>query len=876
MNFRSEKIKLCQLIVHRDAAFRCVVEVGKKPYVQFNDLNEALSVSQRTHVAEIRRFTEIERSLRYLENEIVNAGAKEHIAALEVKNTETAPQRQINDLETQVFELEKDIRQFLENEGKMQKNYNMAREFLHVLKKVDTFFEVHIENEALTELYDKSEINPVNELGTALTPLIGDETTPWFIAGTLEAVKRTAFERVLWRACRRTAFVRTAEINEVFDDPYTGKSTQKCVFIIFFKGQKLQDIVNRVCDGFNARQYNCPKSSRERQMVIADVTIRLHDLKTVIDTSEDQKMQLMKNAAYDLPEWQRQIHIQKTVFHTLNKFRYDSSGNFGIAECWIPEIYLEEVREALQSGTAAAGTSIRPIINVMATDETPPTFNRTNKFTEVFQNIVDSYGVACYREMNPAPYTIISFPFLFAMMFGDVGHALIMLLAAIGFVAYEKKLIAKRINDEIFNAFFGGRYIILLMGIFSVYTGLIYNDAFSKSFNVFGSGWVNPYSIEDLQKWENKTTILPQLDPKDAFKHAEGPYPFGIDPIWNFSNNRLNFINSLKMKASVIVGIAQMTLGIIISFFNFKHQRSYADIFTTFIPQMIFMSTIFVYLCIQIFLKWIYFWVVPAEVFGQTYPGPHCAPSLLIGLINMFMFKPRNDSFIDSNGHEVRQCHLSQWYPNQSLIESVLVITAVTCIPIMLFGKPLCHKIFASKKKRHTRRKAPPMKVRVQVESEEIELIPAEGTNGKVIEEPHIEETHDEHGGADLMVHQAIHTIEFVLGCISHTASYLRLWALSLAHAQLSEVMWHMVLAPGFTVDGPIGAVVLFFLFFIFLVMTIAILVLMEGLSAFLHAIRLHWVEFQSKFYIGTGHAFIPFSLKSELEKFRNDSEVTG
>uniref|UniRef100_A0A8V5HAR8 V-type proton ATPase subunit a n=1 Tax=Melopsittacus undulatus TaxID=13146 RepID=A0A8V5HAR8_MELUD len=797
--FRSEEMTLAQLFLQSEAAYCCVSELGELGKVQFRDLNPDVNVFQRKFVNEVRRCEEMDRKLRFVEKEIKKA----NIPIMDTgENPEVPFPRDMIDLEANFEKIENELKEINTNQEALKRNFLELTELKFILRKTQQFFDEMADPDLLEE---SSSLLEPSEMGRGAPLRLG------FVAGVINRERIPTFERMLWRVCRGNVFLRQAEIENPLEDPVTGDYVHKSVFIIFFQGDQLKNRVKKICEGFRASLYPCPETPQERKEMASGVNTRIDDLQMVLNQTEDHRQRVLQAAAKTIRVWFIKVRKMKAIYHTLNLCNIDVTQKCLIAEVWCPVADLDSIQFALRRGTEHSGSTVPSILNRMQTNQTPPTYNKTNKFTCGFQNIVDAYGIGTYREINPAPYTIITFPFLFAVMFGDFGHGILMTLIAVWMVLRESRILSQKSDNEMFNMVFSGRYIILLMGLFSTYTGLIYNDCFSKSLNFFGSSWsVRPMFMTG--NWSDallETTPLLQLNPAIPGVFG-GPYPFGIDPIWNIASNKLAFLNSFKMKMSVILGIIHMLFGVTLSLLNHIYFKKPLNIYLGFIPEMIFMSSLFGYLVILIFYKW-------------TAYDAHTskdAPSLLIHFINMFLF-----SYSDTSNKML--------YKGQQGLQCFLVVVALLCVPWMLVAKPLVLRHQYLRRKHLGTHNFGGIRVGNGPTEEDAEIIQHDQLS-----------THSEEGEefdfGDTVVYQAIHTIEYCLGCISNTASYLRLWALSLAHAQLSEVLWTMVIHIGLSVRSLAGGLGLFFIFAAFATLTVAILLVMEGLSAFLHALRLH------------------------------------
>lgn len=801
---RSEEMSMVQLIIPVESAHRTITYLGELGLLQFKDLNAEKSPFQRTYANQVKRCAEMTRKLRFFRDQINKSGL-----------SPTGPPHELvtdfDELEVQFAEYEAELQEINENSEKLQRTYNELLEFKLVLQKVGFLLSASANVVAhQTELdetsYVEAEFTDSSLLLEQEAPAeLSKQVRLGFICGLVPKAKVIQFERILYRATRGNMLFKHVAVEEHVKDPALGEMVEKVVFVIFFSGERARTKVVKICEAFGASRYPFPEDASKQRRIIEEVLERLSELKTTVDAGIRHRNNVLTTIGYHLEKWTVLVKKEKAIYHTLNMLNVDVTTKCLVGEGWCPVYAKAEIQDALHRAAFASNSQVPSIFHTLHATESPPTYFRTNKFTGAFQEIVDAYGMAKYREANPTVYTIITFPFLFAVMFGDWGHGLCLLIATSVLIFREKKLGRQKLGD-IMEMAFAGRYVLLMMALFSIYCGLIYNEFFSVPFHIFGP---SAYKCRDPSCSDAS---------KDGMIKYREPYPFGIDPMWRGSRTELPFLNSLKMKLSIVLGVSQMNLGIILSYFNAKFFANPLNIWYQFVPQMIFLNSLFGYLALLIIIKW---------CTGSKADLYH---------VMIYMFLSPTDDLGEN-----------QLFWGQRLIQIVLLLLAFAAVPWMLLPKPLILR------KQHRQR----------LQGRAYGILGNSDTDSVEMEHD-FDSGYEEFDFSEIFVHQMIHTIEFVLGAVSNTASYLRLWALSLAHSELSAVFYEKVLQSAW---GYNNIFIRIAGFAVFASATTMVLLLMETLSAFLHALRLHWVEFQNKFYEGDGYKFQPFSFTFLIEE---------
>lgn len=820
-------IRIC-LPTDDQVAISTIRALANTGIVQILDANAEVSLTQRRYKQEVASCIECLRLLRGLETEVRMADNEEK--GLFDRNDEDVGMGVIHtDLEQPLEKLlgwNGEVQQFNHVLADVTKNRNQQVEMKEVLLRSGDFL-AYAEADPLPP----PSSGPGVEMSDMSTGLLegrqpdiesqqGDQLLS--VSGVVRTEQQENFARALFRALRGLVIIKFKVIDDEIVDPESGAIVFKTAFTAFFHGEQAQRQVNRIASAYAASIYEVPKDAQSRDRLVAECEDQIATINKLVEQTKKGKLQVLRAFYQQVVPIKAFVKQEFVVFNTLNMFKQSPTGTMLMTTAWMPAYGAETVKMALEEGAATGGKGGGSSAGYMESiDENEsqgwvhPTFIRTNKFTAPFQGIVNTYGTPRYREINPGFFAVAMFPFLFGVMFGDIVHGLLLFFFALYFVVFEDRY-ADHDYGEIFQMIYSARYLLLIMGICATYMGFIYNESLSIAINFFG-----PSAYHSGESF------------------PEHPYIFGIDSVWRHSGNLIQFTNSLKMKMSIVIGVSQMYFGIFLKLLNNLHMGRYFEMLVESVPELLFMGLTFGYMSGLIFIKWSINYPSHPDCFaagceGQMtggYPLTAAPPSIIMLMIDMFKLqdlKPQN-----------------ALYPGQQEFQRFILTIAVCSLPVLLIGKPWY------------------VWMNMSAHAEAREDAGYEAVEGE--EDPEANAS-EEHSMGDVIVHQGIHTVEFALGCVSNTASYLRLWALSLAHSQLSEVFWEYIFVGyNFSLFGNSpgiagGATTLIPCYFVFFGCTIGILMCMESLSAFLHALRLQWVEFQSKFYAADGIMFVPLT----------------
>jgi len=223
------------------------------------------------------------------------------------------------------------------------------------------------------------------------------------------------------------------------------------------------------------------------QEALDNIEVQLWQLREELAIINNSLHKLRKEVYHKYVEWKRATIANLRVLNAMQLFGKTSRATF--INGWIPKKKVESVTSVLREKV-----SENVVVEVSNPDEneglarelknhgkvTVPTKFRHPGFLKPFETLITTYGYPDYDGIDPTFFVAITFLLMFGMMFGDVGHGLVLLIVGL-IIAFAK----------VFNSIKNTGWLVFALGVSSIIFGFLFGEFFGPS-HIIPALWVHP------------------------------------------------------------------------------------------------------------------------------------------------------------------------------------------------------------------------------------------------------------------------------------------------------------------------------------------------------------------------------------------------
>lgn len=633
----------------------------------------------------------------------------------------------------------------------------------------------------------------------------------------------------------KTATMRW-RIKEVTDGNYVMHSAsigegRDAVFIAVLN--EYRGVVERILNAFGFERFKIPAEVKgTTESVIKRTSKNVERLETQRQKLEDKKMALIKKYGIKLLVVQELLEIEKERMDAKKFFRTTQA----TVEVWgwIPLERAARIRKIIERVTD--DTAIVEVTVPDFPEEEYPTKMENPKRIEVYEGLVKSFGIPKYTEIDPTKLIVFTFPLFFGMMFPDVAHGGLLAIIA-GLVLLWKR--RKPVITGMLKYLLDGAGLLFICGISAVIFGFLFGSVFG-SHHVIDPLWYNPFTTEP---------------------------------------SRAASANFKFLRLSIVIGVIEISFGLLLRFRNLVRENK---------KKLAFFQP----LC----LLWLYlgaFLIIFSEEFSVVFmnwlsPTGGIDFTVLMTLLQ----SPGSLSFYDlltiwNNSNITSMWYITikplkifepltlggyildtNWWHTLELISEIQALQGSHVLHEMLTNIQTI--VMYSTSSHWPVFHLPPAYLLFFTCVLTPAIVSLVGT---------IAVSHEKSEGFS-------EGLDYLISLLSHSVSFARIFALAAVHLVLSEMFLQIpgppALASVYSVGqvtspipglGSISVVEVATESLLWAAVGTIFILLLEGIVSFLNSLRLHWVEFFSKFYETGGIEFAPFASHRRLTRLERTYE---